>query len=974
MSDLNFTNNKFYYSALSSNILMPFLNSEGNKPTISDLLNGDLKIADKILKPTIDVVLSTIESSSHLKGTIKADTIFPSSSGIKAVEKMLIQTMFESHKPFADLIGIIVDLMAIAEHASCMWLGSSIEILGKEIGYPSRKPQYWEKNLNYSKTINYSLKEMKTAFSDMDKEFDSYMSKTNPIKNNVSKIPTNKTIGKKNYDKLYIGYFDNNGNSIDPPKWVKDSGMWLNYTKDIKSPFNQLSTELNKGTKQIKKIYDNINQNINREKNTLDDSSKKIFDNLTLISNDIINGTNYSNQNNSTTPIILNEWLMKVKTSQLRMKYFPEQKSTIQQVIDNKGKPKEPFVYIPKTKINYNNKTVYIETPTAYSSQISESRVNSFDEFYNKKLQDKFGTYYSLKTEVNSIDIFYNTDKKTPFINKDVTHFSHNKSDDYIPDNIKNYYLPFQWEEVYEYDIINTKTNKVVRKETEYVPFTIDIENDYDIRIIKVVNDVTKVPDNLTKASYLENIKKDLQKNNINLDTLTGTICAENNTIPDKNKSTKKINKLGEGIIRHGLDVRYLDDIDDNKVFWIVEATKKKKINNKVSDNRVNIFDRDYSNKYYNLIDHYMTMPYIMMSILPILASNIIPLSVKFLKLVNNPTTITSLLIDLGIKDENLSKFPKIFDLEFDVSKKNKNKKTPKTLDDSEKQNNKFVYTGIQKDNVGGTKSLIDGDGTTEIFGNTFGASISFGDVTPKTEKGKNDQPLLKTIFNFIKMPFQIIKKVFEYILEWVKKLLNPTTIASAIAEFLSFKWLIDILSKDSMMDMFGMDIDDEKYKNIANIQKNTNQSNYDKLIAAIRDGNIEIIEYFVYDIIKNGKKIGQEIESRPYKGKITKEMLDKYGKDNIDEPKSNITDNNPLVSDTPNYTNNEMNILYLKPLEQLLGVLKFIQEFFNALISMPSSILGIDFIPKFGEEIPFVNVLENIISELKTSIKPLVI
>ncbi len=80
-----------------------------------------------------------------------------------------------------------------------------------------------------------------------------------------------------------------------------------------------------------------------------------------------------------------------------------------------------------------------------------------------------------------------------------------------------------------------------------------------------------------------------------------------------------------------------------------------------------------------------------------------------------------------------------------------------------------------------------------------------------------------------------------------------------------------------------------------------------------------------------------------------------------------------PFFTTDISFNNCELPLLFLKPLEIVAGLMTFIQNMLNSFLSMPTSILGLDptiSIPKFGKEIPFADVLIEIIEKLKAAIK----
>ena len=185
MRDLKFRGNKFYFSILNPagsghpllvpRITNPDFAKNGQPPGIKELIEGDLGITEKImmpiLQPVIDITLANpllsdaIASANQLeasnKDAISAQLIsnyIPKNTGMKALEKTVISSMMESYKPIMDFLKIFLETIGVAEDVFCRFLGSSIKILGKEIGLPSRNPAHWNESLNYAETMTHPLK------------------------------------------------------------------------------------------------------------------------------------------------------------------------------------------------------------------------------------------------------------------------------------------------------------------------------------------------------------------------------------------------------------------------------------------------------------------------------------------------------------------------------------------------------------------------------------------------------------------------------------------------------------------------------------------------------------------------------------------------------------------------------------------------------------------------------------------------
>lgn len=68
-----------------------------------------------------------------------------------------------------------------------------------------------------------------------------------------------------------------------------------------------------------------------------------------------------------------------------------------------------------------------------------------------------------------------------------------------------------------------------------------------------------------------------------------------------------------------------------------------------------------------------------------------------------------------------------------------------------------------------------------------------------------NTQPILKLILSLVTLPIKIISDVIKYIMDFFKSLTNPLTLPVKIAEFLSFKWIMDFFTPKGILDILGV-------------------------------------------------------------------------------------------------------------------------------------------------------------------------
>jgi hypothetical protein len=66
-------------------------------------------------------------------------------------------------------------------------------------------------------------------------------------------------------------------------------------------------------------------------------------------------------------------------------------------------------------------------------------------------------------------------------------------------------------------------------------------------------------------------------------------------------------------------------------------------------------------------------------------------------------------------------------------------------------------------------------------------------------------QPILKILLSLVTTPLTIIGNIIQYILNFFKSLTNPIKLPIKIAEFLSFKWILDFFTPKGIMEIMGI-------------------------------------------------------------------------------------------------------------------------------------------------------------------------
>jgi hypothetical protein len=265
-------------------------------------------------------------------------------------------------------------------------------------------------------------------------------------------------------------------------------------------------------------------------------------------------------------------------------------------------------------------------------------------------------------------------------------------------------------------------------------------------------------------------------------------------------------------------------------------------------------------------------------------------------------------------------------------------------------------------------------------------------------------------------MPFDIIKKIIDFFKSFVKKLLNPLKLLKAIIDFVTFKWLIDILNPKKILGVLGNvdgrmlepdnTLEDDLHKPLTAIDEETL---FTEMQAAMRAGDFgNMVEVLVYHVFKNGRFVREEIEEIPIKDpNISAQNQSSPG--GFDDADLSELDNNeenlngilpdgsignaenpkqksparcgsrtininkmiplPLMANMPKFNKCEFIQIFLKPFEIVVGILKLIQEFINALISMPLAIFGLEPHIKFPK-LNFADKLQKFLDKLKAKFK----
>ena len=80
-------------------------------------------------------------------------------------------------------------------------------------------------------------------------------------------------------------------------------------------------------------------------------------------------------------------------------------------------------------------------------------------------------------------------------------------------------------------------------------------------------------------------------------------------------------------------------------------------------------------------------------------------------------------------------------------------------------------------------------------------------------------QSIVNFLLNLVTFPFKIVKNIIDYIINFFKSLSNPFDLPGKIQEFISFKWLTSFFDPNTLLSFLGINFDIKQFNNwISNI------------------------------------------------------------------------------------------------------------------------------------------------------------
>ena len=169
--------------------------------------------------------------------------------------------------------------------------------------------------------------------------------------------------------------------------------------------------------------------------------------------------------------------------------------------------------------------------------------------------------------------------------------------------------------------------------------------------------------------------------------------------------------------------------------------------------------------------------------VLPIVLDRLIPTLVAFKKLMSEPVGFVGEIL--------MSKLKEHFEM-FDPSLKDRPADDPKR--------NKYWS---------GDTFVMDGSASIEV--GLMNITLGIKDAVPNFKVGKEDlppgtkeNPILKQVANVAALPLNFMKGVLDAFMDLFKKIFKIVHLPQAVSEFLTFKWIKDLMGLPKLLEFLG--------------------------------------------------------------------------------------------------------------------------------------------------------------------------
>lgn len=168
---------------------------------------------------------------------------------------------------------------------------------------------------------------------------------------------------------------------------------------------------------------------------------------------------------------------------------------------------------------------------------------------------------------------------------------------------------------------------------------------------------------------------------------------------------------------------------------------------------------------------------------LPVIIKKLIPVIVALQKLMTKPVEFVG-----GIMMEKLKEYFEMFDTAL------------KSKPESDEKRNKYWS---------GDKFVMDGVATLDV--GLMKITMGLKDGLPTFKVGKDDlppdtkeQPILKTVANLVALPINFLKGILDSFKNLLKNLFKIQKLPSTVSDFITFKWVKDLMSMEKMLEFLG--------------------------------------------------------------------------------------------------------------------------------------------------------------------------
>lgn len=245
--------------------------------------------------------------------------------------------------------------------------------------------------------------------------------------------------------------------------------------------------------------------------------------------------------------------------------------------------------------------------------------------------------------------------------------------------------------------------------------------------------------------------------------------------------------------------------------------------------------------------------------------------------------------------------------------------------------------------------------------------------------EGVENNSVISYILELIATPIKIVEKILTEIIDFFKSLINPFVVLDAVTEFLSFKWLTDLFKPDSILGLLGIKMDIGKYIKYLNISKYSTTLTLSEILAitnstsTIEDlkgeiSNDEVGEELLEVGIKDTYDI-LELENTSFFQRCVSHIG--INDEDISLLKS-LSQNGgtivmkdiismPFIPNLPSYTLSAIAIIGLTPIDNMIkSAFTLIQSIINSFIDLVFSLFGLGSIM----DIPHINLTNMIATE----------